>query len=80
MRIFLMVATAAFLVGCGKPKVGESCKTAGDASLCESTAMCTNNASGTATCRTICTDNAQCATTEQCNGISGSNIRSCQPK
>lgn len=68
------------LASCGSPKIGESCKTAGDATACVSGAMCTNNAAGGNTCRKSCTADSECATTEQCNGVSSTTIKSCQPK
>lgn len=82
MRYFSILFPVALLAltSCGSPKIGESCKTAGDSAACESGAMCTNNSGGGNTCFKVCTADSECATTEQCNGVSGTNIKSCQPK
>ena len=46
---------------------------------CETGAVCTN-VSDALTCRKVCTDQTQCASTENCNGVSGTSTKSCQPK
>jgi hypothetical protein len=78
MKSILKLGFLALLVsGCGA-KIGETCKTAGS-DECESGAICTNDSTAL-TCRKTCTTDAECASTEQCNGVSGTNIKSCQPK
>jgi len=70
------------LLACGgKAEVGEKCDTAGATTECADGAICTNDSGGgTFTCRKTCTEQAQCASGENCNGISGSSAKSCQPK
>ena len=67
-------------VGCGRADVGEACDASGDADECVDEAMCTKDATGSTTCRKRCTEDSQCAANEQCNGVSSTNIKSCQPK
>ncbi len=67
-------------VGCGRADIGESCNEPGRTSECVDEAICTGNPDGSATCRVRCTDDTQCSATEACNGVSGTNIKSCQPK
>jgi hypothetical protein len=73
---------AAFLlcIGCGRADLGEACDKAGDADECVDDAICTNGADDSNTCRKRCTDDAQCSATEKCNGVSATNIKSCQPR
>ena len=61
------------------PDVGDKCDKAGDVAACVSTALCTNESSGALTCRKRCTAQSDCASTESCNGVSGTNLKSCQP-
>jgi hypothetical protein len=73
---------SAFLlcVACGRADTGESCDKVGDTDECVDEAICTNESNGSQTCRKRCTEDTQCASSEQCNGVSGTNIKSCQPK
>jgi hypothetical protein len=59
--------------------IGGACSNAGKADECVDGAICSNASSG-ATCRKICSEQAQCAATESCSGISGTTTKSCQPK
>lgn len=59
--------------------IGGACTTAGKSEECVDGAICSNAASG-ATCRKVCTEQAQCGANESCSGISGTTIKSCQPK
>jgi hypothetical protein len=78
------VAVVLFLLatlglGCGeKGSLGESCDTSGSLDECEEGTICTM-LNGTSTCYQICTDQAQCPTGWNCNGVPSSNIKSCQP-
>ena len=75
-----LVASVGLAACGGKGDIGESCETASATDECADGAICTNNSSGGFTCRKLCTDQAQCASTESCNGISGGSQKSCQPK
>jgi hypothetical protein len=68
------------LAGCGRADIGEACDVSGDADECVDEAMCTKDASGSTTCRMRCTDDSQCGASEKCNGVSSTNVKSCQPK
>jgi hypothetical protein len=80
MRHLLLVLSVLLAsVACsGESEIGEECDTAGSTDECVEGAICTNDDSGLA-CRRQCKDDAQCADTEACNGVSGTNIKSCQP-
>jgi hypothetical protein len=78
MKKLHWIWAALFIAACGGgADVGEECDTPGDADECVDGAICTNSNVGS-TCLPICTDEAQCAANENCNGISGSNVKSCQ--
>jgi hypothetical protein len=66
--------------GCsGEAELGEECDTSGSTDECVSNAICSDDAGGRR-CRRICKDDAECAASEACNGVSGTNIKSCQLK
>ena len=67
-------------IGCGRAATGEKCDTSGDPDECVDEAICTKEDNGATTCRKRCTDDSQCAMTEKCNGVSATNIKSCQPR
>ena len=66
-------------IACGDAEIGEECDDVGSTDECEDGAICTNEGGG-AVCRKLCLDNAECGESMECNGISGSNRKSCQPK
>jgi len=81
-RTLPALALGVLLVGavaCGDAEIGEECDEVGSSDECEDGAICTNEETG-AVCRAICTDDAQCPADHECNGISGTNVKSCQPK
>jgi hypothetical protein len=75
-----LVSTMAALavLGCGEAEVGEACDKPGSTDDCEDGAVCTNEDGG-AVCRLLCTDTVDCPPAHGCNGISGTNVKSCQP-
>ena len=77
----LLVLVGALGLGCAAD-IGESCDKSGDASECVDEAICTADPKGSGnTCRKRCSSDSECnAATEACNGVSGTNIKSCQPK
>jgi hypothetical protein len=79
LSTLLGVALAAAACASSAPDVGEKCDKAGDVAACVETALCTNETGGALTCRKRCTVQTDCASTEACNGVSGSNLKSCQP-
>lgn len=72
----------ATLSGCASEgDIGAICDKSGDSSQCVAEALCTKDGSGAGnTCRKRCTEQANCAATEACNGVSGANLKTCQPK
>jgi hypothetical protein len=66
------------LAGCASAKIGEECDEVGESDECEDGAICTNEASG-GICRAVCVETADCAAGHTCNGVSGTNVKSCQP-
>ena len=80
MRILTTLAVlAAVAFGCATAEIGDECETSGSKDECVDGAICSPVA-GANTCRKICTDQAQCAATESCLGVAGSNEKSCQPE
>ena len=80
---FALVLTM-FLVGCGKPDLGEECDTVGGADQCSGVLVCSDSASGKPTCQTVCFTGATCGTNEDCLPVSGSEtgaaVLSCRPR
>ena len=74
----LLTCLAGGSATCGSPGLGEECDEAGSTDACEDGLVCTNE-SGKNSCRQLCTDQAQCAAGLSCNGVSGTNLKSCQP-
>jgi hypothetical protein len=77
IAILLACMSTAF-AGCGSPGLGETCDKAGSTDACEDGLVCTNE-SDRNTCQQLCTDQAQCTAGLSCNGVSGTNLKSCQP-
>lgn len=73
----LWLVLAALACG-GDGSVGDPCDVSGDLDECEEGAICTNENDGAA-CRVLCADHQDCESDERCNGVSGSNRKSCQP-
>jgi hypothetical protein len=71
--VALLLVTA-----CGDPEVGEECDDAGSSTECEHGAICTNE-DGRAICRASCLEQEDCPPGYACNGVSGTNLKSCQP-
>lgn len=67
------------LTACGTADVGEECDGAGSTDDCVDGAICTNE-NDKNVCRVICVDDTNCAGTEACNGVTGTPVKSCQPK
>ena len=60
----------------------QPCQTAGSTSECPSGGLCTDVTLGGATmriCARICQNQSDCRTGYQCNGVSGSSVKSCRP-
>lgn len=79
MMLAAMVAGGALVACGGEGDIGEGCDTPGATDECVADAVCTNDSGGGATCREICVEQTDCPTGYNCNGVSGSSIKSCQP-
>ena len=75
------LALALFLLalGCGGADVGEECDEAGKTDECVDGAVCTNEEGDRSRCRLLCKDKVDCSDGHDCNGVSGTNLKSCQP-
>ncbi|MEY3012482.1 MAG: hypothetical protein RIT45_1217 [Pseudomonadota bacterium] len=80
IRTLLTLAATVALVGCASAEIGDSCDTSGSAGECVDGAICTQISDGNNVCRATCTADTDCGTNEQCNGVGGSNKKTCQPK
>lgn len=67
---------------CGSEgKIGEECEESGQTEdECESGAVCGTNTGGTLVCLKVCTEQADCAGEEECNGVEGSSVKGCRLK
>jgi hypothetical protein len=69
--------------GCGgEAAQGEECGESGADGECEEGSVCAkeSDSSEVLVCLKVCTDDAQCQSTEACNGVEGSNIKGCRLK
>ncbi|MCC6552571.1 MAG: hypothetical protein IT372_06040 [Polyangiaceae bacterium] len=83
--VFLgLLAGALSALGCGgEAAQGEECDEAGgEADVCEEGSVCGKHdgASEELVCLKICTDDAQCASDESCNGVEGTSTKGCRLK
>jgi hypothetical protein len=75
----LLALSASFLAtACGDPEVGDECEDVGQPGECEDGAVCTNHGDK-AVCRAPCVEQEDCGPGFSCNGVSGTNVKSCQP-
>jgi len=82
LTALMLVGLGILIPGCGGAEVGESCGTKGSTEECVDGAVC--DLKGTSdsepVCLKICADSSECAATEDCNGVTGSNLKACTPK
>jgi hypothetical protein len=79
--VLVLGASGLFATACGgEGEVGESCDTSGSEDECVDGAICDSGDGDAAVCLAICEVQEDCATDEDCNGVSGSNIKACHPK
>ena len=79
-RLFIAAALCLTLGACASAEVGDACETSGSTDECVDGAVCTQISSGDNVCRKSCAGDDDCAADEACNGISGTPMKSCQPK
>lgn len=80
LKLAVMALSIAALAGCASAEIGDTCDTSGSTDECVDGAMCTQLSDGNNVCRKTCTDDTSCGADEQCNGVSGSSKKTCQPK
>ena len=78
-RIAWIAVVGLSIAACGASELGEECDDAGSSDDCVDGAICTNEEDGSAVCRALCSEQEDCKSGEACNGVSGSNQKSCQP-
>jgi hypothetical protein len=72
-----VVFVSMVLAACGAGGLGETCSTAGTTDGCADGLVCTNS-NATAVCQQLCTSDADCSASQNCNGITGTSLKSCQ--
>ncbi len=82
LATLVLVALVGLLPACGGAELGEACATRGSQEECVDGAVCEQETSSAAepTCLKVCKDAAECASTEDCNGVSGTNVKACVQK
>lgn len=85
IRLFgVALLMSVYATGCGaEAELGEECEEQGatDGECVDGGVCGTSGEEGTAlTCLTICTEQADCPDTWECNGVSGSSVKGCRPK
>ena len=77
----LLVCLGLVFGGCAAD-IGETCATRGSQDECVEGAVCEQKGTSDTepVCLKVCNDSTECASTEDCNGVSGSNIKACTPK
>ena len=80
--IFCSGLLAINLVSCSKSKIGEGCDAddKGKTEACEDGGICTNEGSNQFNCRKLCNSQEDCPAATNCNGVSNTSLKSCQPK
>ncbi|MRG90472.1 hypothetical protein [Polyangium spumosum] len=70
------------LLACSGGEVGEPCETEGSADECVEEAICgkPSDTSETPECLKICTQDADCGSSESCNGVTGTSVKACRIK
>jgi hypothetical protein len=78
--LLLTVALVSPFAGC-EGSVGDDCDEEGKVDgECEDNAVCGKSKNDALVCLKQCLTQADCAQTEDCNGVAGSNIKGCRPR
>lgn len=72
------LASVFLVTACGDPEIGEECDDPGSSIECEHGAVCTTQ-HGQSICRARCVEQEDCPPAYACNGVTGTNLKSCQP-
>lgn len=69
----------ALLSGCADVgELGEACTTRGSEGECVSGTICSKDEADNVKCLLVCVEKEDCPVEFNCNGVSGSSIKSCQ--
>jgi hypothetical protein len=80
LALFLVVSTSLFAACGGGGEIGEACDVAGSTAPCVEGAVCDTLANGDLVCLELCVEQTDCPDGYDCNGTSGSNLKSCHPQ
>jgi hypothetical protein len=58
----------------------KACATSGSVTECPEESVCDSVAGAAIACVKICKTSADCRADQDCNGVSGSNLKACKPK
>ena len=79
-RFLAVLLGSLVLIACGKAQIGEACGKSGSTDECVDGAICDTD-QGRILCLKRCSSDTDCITaTEQCTGVSGSNLKACHKK
>lgn len=81
LSALILVCLGVLVPACASD-IGEACETKGSQDECVDGAICDLKGTSDAepVCLKVCTDTSECGSNEDCNGVTGSNIKACQPK
>ena len=69
------------LVACSSgKKIGDACSNVGKTDECTSGAVCSQQDKGGAVCLPICSQQTDCPSGDECDGVDNSNLKACRPK
>ena len=78
-RVLLFCGLLSF-GACGGAEIGEPCDDVGSGDECVDGAVCTNESGDALVCRLACNEQEDCPEGHDCNGVSNTNVKTCQPK
>jgi len=79
IKTALFIGIISLSLACGsEAEIGESCETSGSQDECVENAICTNDSGEVLACQQSCEEKEDCSTGYNCNGISGTSLKSCQ--
>jgi hypothetical protein len=81
-RVLVVFTSLLFVLACSsEADVGADCDEAGKTKdQCVDGAICAKNKGGDLICQKLCNEQADCEKEENCEGIEGTNQKSCRPE
>ena len=81
LLLFLVLGILGTAAACSsRADVYQACPVSGRTDDCVDGAICAKAANGTLICQILCKDGAACPAGTDCNGVDGTNVKSCHPK